>query len=70
MNQADLKVSPSGLVDLTGAAAYLGCGLSAVRYLRRTKQLRCLTLGGRLRFKISDLDAYVERNLAAEGVEV
>jgi excisionase family DNA binding protein len=51
-------------LDVRGAAARLGLAPSAIYKLASMKQLASYRIGpnrGRLRFKSSDIDAYVER---------
>lgn len=53
------------------AAQHLGLGRSAIYSLVASKQLACYRIGpskGLIRFKVADLDAYVERQ--REGPKV
>lgn len=53
----------SGMLSVKGAAEHLGLGRSAVYALVASGDLACYKIGpnrGRIRFKPSDLDAYLE----------
>ena len=56
-----IEIPPSGLMNLERAAEYLSIKVSTLYYLRRTKQITCYLVGGKLRFRQEDLDAYVEK---------
>jgi excisionase family DNA binding protein len=54
----------STTLSVKQAAEYLGLAASAVYSLANSKQIACYRIGpnkGRLRFKASDLDLYLER---------
>ena len=56
----EIKISPSGLMDLESAAIYLGVKIGTLRWLRRMKKLPFVKLGCRVMVKQGDLDAYIE----------
>ncbi|MCP4713428.1 MAG: helix-turn-helix domain-containing protein [Planctomycetes bacterium] len=56
----EIKISPSGLMDLENAARYLGCQAGTLRWLRRMHKLPFVKLGAKLMVKKADLDAYIE----------
>ena len=66
MHNVDVIVSPSGLMDLENAAQYLGCKVSTVRWMRRTKKLPFARIGAKLMVRKSDLDAYVQSSLESQ----
>jgi excisionase family DNA binding protein len=49
-----------GLLDVGGAAAYLGVGEAFIRRLVLEKRVRYYKLGKFVRFRAVDLDAFVE----------
>ena len=53
-------LAESGLVDVAGAASYLGVTAPFVRRLVLERRLRYFKLGKFVRFKIVDLDAFIE----------
>ncbi|WP_280395351.1 excisionase family DNA-binding protein [Nocardia brasiliensis] len=50
----------SGYVDVPGAAAYLGTGERFVRRLVAERRIVFYKVGTHVRFKITDLEAYVQ----------
>ncbi|GEM_PF-3527795 len=58
---ANLRISPSGLMDIANAAIYLGISIVAVRNLRRFKKLPFCKIAGRVMVKQKDIDAYIEQ---------
>ena len=56
----ELKISPSGLMDLSIAAEYLGVTVATLRWLRRMKKLPFLKLGGKLFVRQNEIDSYLE----------
>jgi excisionase family DNA binding protein len=50
------------LKDKKGAAKYLQASVPTVDRLRKTGALRSVKIGNLVRFKISDLVAFVDRN--------
>jgi excisionase family DNA binding protein len=52
---------PDGrLVDVTGAAAYFGVSRRTIYRLIQEGALKPIRIGARLRFRVRDLDEYVE----------
>lgn len=50
------------LIDIPGAAVRLSTSERHVRYLIQTRQITHVKVGGRVRFRPFDLDAFVEAN--------
>ncbi|WP_280184390.1 MULTISPECIES: helix-turn-helix domain-containing protein [Nocardia] len=50
----------SGYVDVEGAAAYLGTGVRFIRRLVAERRVVFYKVGGYVRFKVSDLEAYAQ----------
>jgi len=50
----------SNWVDAPGAAEYLGTPVRHVRTLVETRRLLHYKLSGKIRFKVTDLDAFLE----------
>lgn len=59
--KSEIRIAPSGLMDLENAAKYLGVKCDTMRFLRRTKQLPFVRIGAKLYLKQHDLDSYIER---------
>ncbi|MFE3057177.1 excisionase family DNA-binding protein [Nocardia sp. NPDC059239] len=53
-------IKDEGYVDVEGAAAYLGTGVRFIRRLVAERRVRFYKIGGHLRFKLADLDAYAQ----------
>ncbi|AVH21712.1 excisionase family DNA-binding protein [Nocardia cyriacigeorgica] len=49
-----------GYVDVQGAALYLGTGVRFIRRLVAERRVVFYKVGGHVRFKIADLDAYAQ----------
>lgn len=49
------------LLDVAGAARYLGVTVGFIRRLVHERRLRYYKLGKFVRFRVADLDAFVER---------
>lgn len=47
-------------VDVAGAAAYLGTGVRFIRRLVAERRVVFYKVGGHVRFKVSDLEAYAQ----------
>jgi excisionase family DNA binding protein len=60
----------SELLDEEEAAAYLKSTVGVLRKLRRTRGLRFVRVGNRIRYRIRDLDAFVERNIEQANDEL
>ena len=58
-------MSETGLMTLAEAATYLGVSMVSLRRWTTNGQLRCVRVGSRRdrRFRKSDLDAYIRRNM-------
>ncbi len=52
----------SPLLDVDGAAELLGTSVRHVRRLRAESRIPWVKIGAKLRFRCSDLDAYIEAN--------
>ena len=64
---ASARIAPA-LLTVEGAAHYLSIGRSQMFELLRRGEIPSLTIGPRgRRVRVADLDAYVQRRLAAEG---
>ncbi|MFI9409253.1 helix-turn-helix domain-containing protein [Nocardia gamkensis] len=50
----------SRYVDVEGAAAYLGTGVRFIRRLVAERRVVFYKVGGHVRFKVSDLEAYAQ----------
>lgn len=59
----EVEISPAGLLTIEAAAAYLGCSVTSMRFLRRTNRIPAAQLGKRLAFRREDLDAYISDQL-------
>lgn len=59
------------LYDTTQAAAYLGLAPETLATWRCTQrqQLAFVKIGGRVRYRLSDLQAFIERNVNCAGAE-
>ncbi len=57
----DMQPPPPDLLDVAGAAHYLGITEAFVRRLVHERRLRYYKLGKFVRFTAADLDAWVER---------
>ena len=53
-------IGDEGYVDLHGAAEYLDAKPRFIRRLVAERRVRFYKVGGHLRFKLADLDAYAE----------
>jgi excisionase family DNA binding protein len=51
------------LLDLEGAAGYLGDTSRHVRDLVQRRKIAHVRVGGKIRFRISDLDRYIEESI-------
>uniref|UniRef100_A0AAU2V786 Helix-turn-helix domain-containing protein n=1 Tax=Streptomyces sp. NBC_00003 TaxID=2903608 RepID=A0AAU2V786_9ACTN len=51
--------NPDPLLAVPEAADYLGVGIRMVRRLRTARELPVVKVGGLLRFRVSDLEAYL-----------
>jgi len=60
MTVDEIKIAPSGLMDLENAARYLGCPIGTLRWLRRMHKLPFVKLGAKLMVKKADLDTYIK----------
>ena len=58
--EAEIRISPSGLMSIQDAAAYLGVTVDTMRWLRRTKRLPFAKIGAELRVTKVALDAYID----------
>ncbi|WP_330229692.1 helix-turn-helix domain-containing protein [Nocardia sp. NBC_00508] len=59
----------SRYVDVEGAAAYLGTGVRFIRRLVAERRVVFYKVGGHVRFKVSDLEAYAQAG-KVEPIEV
>ncbi|MEU5764269.1 helix-turn-helix domain-containing protein [Nocardia sp. NPDC047648] len=59
----------SRYVDVEGAAAYLGTGVRFIRRLVAERRVVFYKVGGHVRFKVSDLEAYAQAG-RVEPIEV
>ncbi|MFI5538144.1 helix-turn-helix domain-containing protein [Nocardia sp. NPDC051900] len=59
----------SRYVDVEGAAAYLGTGVRFIRRLVAERRVVFYKIGGHVRFKVSDLEAYAQAG-RVEPIEV
>lgn len=57
---------PEQLLDIAEAARRLAVSRGAVYKLAESGSLASVKLGGRLRFRVADLEAYVERHLRSD----
>jgi len=61
----------SGLIDVTGAALYLGTSPRHVRRMVDERRIPFIKLGGgrgaRLRFNVAHLDAWIEKHSVKPG---
>lgn len=53
---------PDGLLDVDAAAAYLAVERRYMYRLTRERRVGFVKLGSKLRFRLSDLDRFVEAN--------
>ncbi|MGY4099110.1 excisionase family DNA-binding protein [Nocardia sp. R16R-3T] len=58
-----------GYVDVDGAAVYLGTGVRFIRRLVAERRVVFYKVGGHVRFKVSDLEAYAQAG-KVEPIEV
>lgn len=58
-----IKISPSGLMDLENAAAYLGVSIRLMRKFRTLRMVPFVKLGGKLMIHKNDLDAFINRSM-------
>jgi excisionase family DNA binding protein len=50
------------VLDIKGAAEYLGCGLTKIRELESRGELKRVEFDASLRFDIRDLDRFIEEH--------
>ena len=55
-----MNTNNNNLLTPEQAAQHLGIKVGTIYYLRRTRQIDCYKVGGKLRFRPEDLDAYLE----------
>ena len=56
----EIAISPSGLMTIEHAAAYLGVKVNTLRWLRRTRKLPFVKIGAKVMIKQSAIDEYIE----------
>lgn len=59
------RIAPTGLLDSEQAAAYLNIKAETLSVWRSTnrRKLAYVKVGGRIRYRLQDLDAFIEQNL-------
>ena len=57
-----IEISAAGLMDIANAAAYLGISVRTLRKWKDKRLVPFVKLGGLLKFRKSDLDAWIEQN--------
>ena len=68
--QAGINISPSGLMNLEAAAAYLGVSVGVMRTLRRLHKLPYCKIGVRLYFRQQDLDTFIQSRMKPAAVQL
>ena len=69
-NAMSNEATESRLLTKQKAAQYLNISEWSIYHLKRTKQIACCMIAGKLMFRIADLDDYIERHrIAAAGCE-
>jgi len=58
---ANLRIAPSGLMDIANAAIYLGISVDSLRWIKRMRRVPFYKLEKRIMFSKGDLDEYLER---------
>ena len=61
MSYLEKSSDKKNLIDPLQAAQYLSIKVGTIYYLRRTRQIDCYKVGGKLRFRSEDLDTYLEK---------
>lgn len=51
------------LLTKKGAAALLGVSVRTIDRMRAAGQLRCVKVGGGVRFRVADLENFIARNM-------
>lgn len=59
--QNNLTIKPA-LVDMAGAAAYMGTTIRHIRGLWFRREIPAIKVGHLVRFKLEDLDAYIKEH--------
>jgi excisionase family DNA binding protein len=59
-NRDAAAASVNALLDVNQAGEHLGCTPRMVRELRARRELPCVLIGRLVRFRLADLDAYIE----------
>lgn len=57
---SDTHLASAELLDVDGAASYLGVSVAFIRRLVHERRIRYYKLGKFVRFRAADLDAFVE----------
>jgi excisionase family DNA binding protein len=61
--EPQIEISPSGLMDIANAAMYLGISVRTLRKWKDRRMVAFVKLGGLLKFRQRDLDAWIEQNM-------
>jgi len=57
----DNPTQNSGLMGIEDAARYMCCSVTTMRWLRRTRQVLFIKLGGKLMVRRQNLDKWIEQ---------